>query len=126
MVGKRIRMERRKLNLTQEQAAERTDITGQYWSLIERGRYSGSVNTYLQIASALGVTLDDLFYNEAIVMRMRKAFSYDSLFDDCSEYEHDVIIQTLCALKGILLRTRTSIPVQSCNLDTSFKDKPGK
>ena len=61
-VGDRIRAARKRLRLTQERAAERTEITGQYWSLIETGRYRGSVNTFLQIASALDLTLDDLFY----------------------------------------------------------------
>ncbi|NCC85838.1 MAG: XRE family transcriptional regulator, partial [Clostridia bacterium] len=35
IVGGRIRAARQRLGLTQEKAAERTDITGQYWSLLE-------------------------------------------------------------------------------------------
>ncbi len=38
IVGGRIRAARQRLGLTQEKAAERTDITGQYWSLLETGR----------------------------------------------------------------------------------------
>ncbi len=60
MVGARIRSARRELGLTQEKAAELHLFTGQFWSLLESGRERASINTYLQIAAILGLTLDDL------------------------------------------------------------------
>ena len=72
-VGIRIRNARQELNLTQKQAAEKIDITGQFWSLIETGRERGSVNTYMQIAFALDLTLDDLFYDSSDITRAHKA-----------------------------------------------------
>ena len=106
LVGIRIRNARQGLNLTQEQAAERTDITGQFWSLIETGRERGSVNTYMQIAFALDLTLDDLFYESADIMRVHKALSHDELLSDCTAFEKTVINGTILALKTNLLRLR--------------------
>lgn len=106
LVGGRIRAARRALNLTQEKAAERTELTGQYWSLLETGRERGSVAAYLQIATALDLTLDDLFYDDTTNIRMQKAFSNEVLLEDCTAMEKAVIRETLLALKGILERNR--------------------
>ena len=106
LVGRRIRDARQGLNLTQEQAAERTDITGQFWSLIETGRERGSVNTYMQIAFALELTLDDLFYENTDIVRAHKTLSRDELLSDCTAFEKTVISSTILALKTNLLRLR--------------------
>jgi transcriptional regulator with XRE-family HTH domain len=105
-VGRRIRKERERLGLTQERVAERTEFTGQYWSLIERGSYQGSVGTYLQIASALGVTLDDLFYDDAETTRVLKAYSKDILLIGCTSSEKIIISETLLAMRAILEKNR--------------------
>jgi len=105
-VGARIRNARKKLNLTQERAAERTFITGQFWSLLESGRERASVNTYRQIAAVLGLTLDDIFYDDATSIRLLKAFSKEGLLADCTVSEKAIITETMLALKEILERNR--------------------
>jgi len=105
-IGARIRQARDHLRLTQEKAAERTDFSGQYWSLLETGRERGSVNTYLQIAAALDLTLDDLFYDDAAAKRVRKSFSHDELFSDCTADEIVIISEIVLALKTALERVR--------------------
>ena len=106
-VGIRIRDARKQQGLTQERAAELAFITGQFWSRIETGKERASVNTYRQIALILGITLDDLFYEEAYNMRLHKAFSSESLLESCTDNEKSIISETLFALKGILERNRT-------------------
>ena len=106
IVGGRIRAARQRLGLTQEKAAERTDITGQYWSLLETGRERGSVSTYLQIADALDLTLDDLFYDSIDVLRMEKSLLRGGLFYDCTAEERKIISETVHALKAALKRAR--------------------
>jgi transcriptional regulator with XRE-family HTH domain len=102
IVGARIRKARKELKLTQEKAAEYSFITSQFWSLLETGRVRASVNTYWQIASVFGITLDDLFYEDTVTMRIRNAFSRDELLADCTEYEKAIIGEAFLALKGIL------------------------
>ena len=105
-VGGRIRNVRMQMGLTQEKAAERTEFTGQYWSLLETGRERGSVSTYLQIAKALEITLDDIFYDEAPAIRLRKTLSEDGLLVGCTISENKIISEILLALKDILERNR--------------------
>ena len=59
-LGKRIREERILSRLTLEQFAERIDKTGNYIGQIERGDRKLSLKTLVDIANALGVTIDYL------------------------------------------------------------------
>lgn len=60
LLGKRIREERTKLNLTQEQLAEKVDISTSYVGQIERGERNISLDTLINVANVLGVTIDFL------------------------------------------------------------------
>ena len=105
-IGTRIREARKAVNLTQEKAAERSFISGQFWSLLESGRERGSVITYLRIAAVLGKTLDDIFYDDAANTRSYKAFSKEGLLADCSVSEKAIIGEIMLALKESLKRNR--------------------
>lgn len=59
-LGKRIRQERLKLNLTQEQIAESIDISDSYMGQIERGERSLTLDTLIRLVDRLGVTIDYL------------------------------------------------------------------
>lgn len=59
-MGRRIRESRKKKNLTQEQLAEKVNISPTFLSMIETGMKPGSFDTYMRIAIALDVTLDYL------------------------------------------------------------------
>lgn len=106
IAGGRIRKRRQELGLTQEKAAERTSITGQYWSLLETGRERGSISTYLQIAVALDLTLDDIFYERNQILLTQKTLSQEEIFSDCTDAEKAVISETLLALKSALKQIR--------------------
>ena len=57
-LGKRIREERKKLNLTQSQLAEAIDISDTYMGAIERGERSLTLDTLVRLVGCLGVTVD--------------------------------------------------------------------
>lgn len=57
-LGKRIREERLKLNLTQEQLAESIDVSTAYVGQIERGEKGLTLETLIKIANRLGITID--------------------------------------------------------------------
>lgn len=63
-LGRRIREERLKKGLTQEQLAEKVDISLNFMSLIENGK-NMSVQTLVNLANALDVSIDYLL-NENI------------------------------------------------------------
>lgn len=57
-LGKRIREERRRLNLTQAELAEAIDISDTYMGAIERGERSLTLDTLVRLVNRLGVTVD--------------------------------------------------------------------
>ena len=57
-LGKRIREERLRLNLTQAQLAEDIDISDTYIGAIERGERSLTLDTLVRLVNRLGVTID--------------------------------------------------------------------
>lgn len=60
LFGKRIRDERLLLHLTLEKLAERTDKSINFIGQIERGEGKPSLETTVDIANALGTTVDSL------------------------------------------------------------------
>ena len=60
-LGKRIRVLRKELNLTQAELSQKANISGYYVGEIERGEASPSLSTLNDIANALGVTIRDMF-----------------------------------------------------------------
>lgn len=57
-LGKRIREERQRLNLTQAQLAEDIDISDTYMEAIERGERSLTLDTLVKLVNRLGVSVD--------------------------------------------------------------------
>ena len=66
-VGKRIKSEREKNNLTRDSLAERLEISSTYLSQLERAERNGSLSVICKIASVLNISLDYLIYgNDSI------------------------------------------------------------
>lgn len=59
-LGKRIKEERNKLNLTQEQLAEYADISTSYMGQIERGERKVTLETLIKVTNKLNVSIDYL------------------------------------------------------------------
>lgn len=63
-IGLRIKLERTKQNLTQEQLAEMADISSSYLSAIERSKQSISLDYTNRIAEALKIPVIDFLTHE--------------------------------------------------------------
>lgn len=59
-LGKRIRACRKKLKLTQEQMAEKLDLSTSFYGHIERGTRIMSMDTFIRICMVLDATADEL------------------------------------------------------------------
>lgn len=59
-LGRRIREERLKLNLTQEKLAEDVNLSMAYIGQVERGERSLTLDNLVEVANRLGVTVDYL------------------------------------------------------------------
>jgi putative transcriptional regulator len=60
-VRNHVRKHRRLLDLTQEQLADRVDVTRQTIVSIEKRKYNPSVGLALQISKVLGASVESLF-----------------------------------------------------------------
>lgn len=65
-VGKRIMDRRKKLGLTQEALAERSDLTTQFVSYAESGKRGSRPENLVKIAAALGTSIDYLLTGDII------------------------------------------------------------
>lgn len=76
-IGKKIKNKRFKMGLTQEELAERSDLTNGFISQLERDNTSPSVDTLGKIVCALGTDLAEFFKEttpEPVVYRLSDAF----------------------------------------------------
>ncbi len=83
-IGEKIKNLRLKINLTQEEVAERAEVTKGYISQLERDLTSPSLDTLVDVLEALGTNLSDFFKTdkkEQIVFKKEDYFegSYDKL-----------------------------------------------
>jgi transcriptional regulator with XRE-family HTH domain len=60
LLGQRLREQRLALGLTQKALAEKADVSVAFLSFLESGRRKGSLQTYADLAKALGLGLDQL------------------------------------------------------------------
>ncbi len=60
----RLKSERAKWGMSQQDLADAVDVTRQTISAIERGDYNPTINLCIRICRTLDVTLNDLFWEE--------------------------------------------------------------
>ena len=83
LLGKRIRDERLLLRLTLEKLAERTDKSINFIGQIERGEGKPSLETMVDIANALGTTVDSLLQDN-----VRAVNGKQFILDVVKRYSH--------------------------------------
>lgn len=60
-IGNHLRAARKQLNLTQEQVADRADVSVTHYSEVERGRAKPSIDSLLSICDALHLPVPEVF-----------------------------------------------------------------
>lgn len=86
-IGKRIKIARIGLDLTQEQLADKVSLSPTHMSNVETGTTKVSLTTIVKIANALGVTLDDLLCDNLLQARPQFERDMQTLLDSCEPYE---------------------------------------
>jgi transcriptional regulator with XRE-family HTH domain len=69
-IGNVARQARKALQLTQEDAAERINVSVEFYARIERGTSLPSILTFARIVSALGVSADSLLGRQAMAVSL--------------------------------------------------------
>lgn len=94
-LGKRIREERLRLNLTQEKLAESIDVSDSYIGQIERGEKSLTLDTLVRLANRFGVTLDYLLQEYVAQTDDNYINLYKQLISNRSDKEKQMGIDVL-------------------------------
>lgn len=102
LIGRRIHDIRKLLHMTQSELAEAVDLTEPYISRIETGVRSGSLDAYVRIAAALGVTVDHLLYGNQPHDRLEYQPEFYELMQDCTSYERRIIYELAVSIKNSL------------------------
>ncbi len=89
-IGERLRLQRRKMGLTQEQTAELLGISSTYYGEIERGNRKLSVQRVLTVYEKMGLEPTYLLTGELL-----SAKELANLFKDCPREKEAVLEQIL-------------------------------
>lgn len=101
-LGKRIREERLKLNLTQEKLAEDVDLSTAYIGQIERGERSLTLDNLIAVANRLGVTVDYLLLDSAVPAGDSQYKLWSQLMDGHTKEEKRLAINMVKLMFGYL------------------------
>lgn len=98
-LGKRIKAARLAANMTQEQLAERINLSSGHCAHVERGSTKVSLSALVDIANALNTTPDRLLIDSNKLVTPHLTGEAQALFSDCDPDEMYVILQAASAIK---------------------------
>ena len=99
-IGKIIKQFRRKNNLTQEELAEKIDISKNYLSKVERGLSRLNAESFLKIAEVLSFTFEDF----GIKVQPKIDFTKQEIIKNilaCSEKEAEVYLKMISIISPL-------------------------
>lgn len=101
-MGQRIGYLRKKKGLSQEELAEKVNLSRESISMIESGKTGVRVENLVEIANNLGVSTDDILVDYLEYPVSTSDSELHQLLLDCSKEEEYILTQTIKALKAIL------------------------
>lgn len=103
-IGKRIRYERKKQNITQERLAELCNISIPHMSNIENANTKVSLPVLVDIANALNCTVDQLLCNSLQNNSTVSNSIVNDILSDCNNSQKAIIMDTVVSLKDSLAK----------------------
>lgn len=98
-LGKRIKTERKKKKITQEELAEKVGLSVQHINNIENNRKKCSLETFVKIANVLSVSTDYLLQNYLEIDKPSKITFLGKNLQDSTPRELDLIAQIIDSAK---------------------------
>ena len=118
LIGNRIKAARKAKGLSQSELSELIDKSVGYMSYIETGSKKPSLETLIQIANALDVTIDELLSDNLVASPTVSNTQINQLLSDCSAFEKSVILLSIKSIKDAI---RISKPLMELNFDYNYK-----
>lgn len=101
-LGAKIRRLRNDLGLSQETLAERVGVSPVYICMIENGKRTMSLALLDRIANELETTISEIANDRESTDASNSVDKIAVLFEDCSEYEEQVLLAMLVFMKSAL------------------------
>lgn len=98
-IGQRIRKARKAHRLSQEELAERINISTTHMSHIETGNTKLSLPVLVDIATALNVRTDDLIYDHPVTTVSAAIGEIATVLESCNPGEINVITDVVRTIK---------------------------
>jgi len=93
-IGKRLRKQREKVNMTREEFAEKSGISPQFLAEIENGKKGMSVDTLYKISHAFNFSTDYLLFGRRSVESSYLSEPYSSYTEDIIEIVNNIISES--------------------------------
>ena len=117
LIGNRIKAARKAKGLSQSELSELIDRSVGYMSYIETGSKKPSLETLIQIANALDVTIDELLSDNLVASSTVSNTQINQLLSDCSAFEKSVILLSIKSIKDAI---RISKPLMEVDFDYNY------
>lgn len=98
-IGQRIRRYRKACSLSQEQLAEKVEISPTHMSHIETGSTKLSLPVFFKIAEVLSIQTDALLFDNPQANRTDLGNEILNLLDSCSAEDMYILLDTIKTLK---------------------------
>ena len=104
-IGMRVKIARIRKGMTQDEVAEKAEISNSHISNVETGNTKVSLPTLVLIANAIGVSVDELLCDS--VEKSKHVFddALSRIAKDCDDWETRIIADVAAALKESLRKT---------------------
>ncbi len=92
-IGERLKIQRKKQHLTQEQMAEKLDISIKHYSEAERGIIGFSLDNWIKVCEILDISMDYLFRNISIDYPL--PVKLIELYDICPDEKKEMLLKLI-------------------------------
>ena len=103
-IGRRIRDARKETGLSQEALGEMVGLSTSHVCHMEGGSTKPSLNSLVQVANALHVTMDRLLSDTLDMPYDSYKDDFLAMLQDCSEQEKEYLLQAMLQIKAALRR----------------------
>ena len=97
-LGRKIADLRKAKGFTQEELAEKIEISSKYLSSIERGKENPTLNTLIKLSESLDVNLNDIFHQIEIEDPAKRKALLISLLDEANDDQMKLAYQILLTI----------------------------
>ena len=101
-IGARIRFYRTQKDMTQDELAEKSNVTKQHISRIELGEKYPNLELFINIANALEISADELLVDNLMNSTSKRDGDDFYVLLDCSPEEATILVKNMRGLKDIL------------------------